>query len=179
MGDGELVVVADGGEHADDGDGLHLPLHPLQEGPSGLHIQRGQLLPIELKAAPNHHVVLYHGLDILRPVHHGGDAGSGRRADPDQAHLRQVLALHNRVGALGRAQHRLPDLLPVHAGDLQHFPDGAENPLIHVIRGGVLDLRHNFPPLVDDDRVRVGAAHVDSQLVHYTAPPLTRSSSGM
>ena len=165
-GDLLFVVASDGGERAGDGDGLAPPLHAGEERPRRAHVQGSQLLAVELKAAPDDDGLLDDLLDVGRPVHHRRDTRGGGGSDAHQADLGQVLPLHDGVGALGSAQHGLGDLPAVDAGGLQHIVDGAQNAIVHVARGGVLDVGDHLQLVVDDDGVRVRAAYVDAQLIH-------------
>ena len=175
-----LMVIADGGEHAGNGNGLHaLCLHFFKERLGGSGIQRSQLLAVIFKAATDDGAAHGHLLNILRPVHHGTDAGGGRRADAQDADGGQILALHNGVGALGRTQHCLMDLRGIHTGDLQHRAHSAQNTVVNIRRGGILDVRHHRAVLVHQDGIRIGAAHINSEFIHDQLPPLQRSSRGM
>ena len=163
----ELVVVADSGEHAGDGDGLDaLGLHIGEEGLGSFGVEGGELLAVVLKAAADDGAADGDLLNILGPVDHGADAGGGRRADAQDADGGEILALYNGVGALRRAEHGLMDLLGVHAGDLEHGTHRAQNAVINVCGGGILDICDHRTVFVDQDGVRVGAAHVNSEFVH-------------
>ena len=180
LGSRPLVVAANSGEHAGDGHRFDsLGLQILKKGPGGRLIEGGQLLTIVLKATANDGGPYGDFFQILRPVHHGGDAHRGGGAQAQHADGGQMLALHDGIGALGGAQHGLADLLPVHARLLQHRPYGGQNAVIGVRRGVPLDAGHHLSLFVQKDGVGIGAAHVDSQLIHQALPPLQRSSSGM
>ena len=158
-----LVVVPDGGEHAGDGHRAHpFGLQPLEEGAGRLLIKGGQLLAVVLKAAADDGGVHGDGAQILRPVHHGRDAHRGGGADAQHADGGQVAALHNGVGALGGAQHGLADLPAIHAGLLQHRADGVQDAVVGVGGGVALYAGHHLEVFVDEHRVGIGAAHVNS-----------------
>ena len=166
-----LMVIADGGKHAGNGHRLdpgRLQLLKKSGGRSG--IQRGQLLAVVLKAAADDSGRRRNALQIFRPVHHGRDPPGGRRADAQNADRGQILSLYDGVRALGSPQHGLPDLGTVHPGLLQDRADRGQNAVIN-IRGGVpLDRRHHMQRLVDQNSVRVGASHIDPELIHLSIP---------
>ena len=175
----QFVVVPDGGEHAGDGDGLDaLGLHVQVERLGRRLIQGSQLLAVVLKAAADDGAAHGDALDVLRPIHHGQDAGGSRRANAQDADGRQVLALYDGVGTLGSAQHGLVDLRAVNAGLLQHSANSAQDPVIDIAGGGVLDVRHNVQVFVDEDGVGVGAAYVNAQLIHDRSLPCTVLPTG-
>ena len=78
----------------------------------------------------------------------------------------EVLALHNGVGALRRAEHGLMDMLGIHAGDLEHRAHRAQNAVVNIRRGGILDISHHRAVFVHQDGVRIGAAHINSEFIH-------------
>ena len=175
-----LVVITDRGEHAGDGDRAHaFGLQARKEGPGCPLVKGGEFLPVVFKPAADDGGIHSNGPEILRPVHHGRDPHCGGSADAQHADGRQMLALHNGVGALGRPQHGLPDFLPVHAGLLQHRADRIQDAFIGVGGGMALHTGHHIEVFVNQDGVCVGAAHINSQLIHQPRPPLHRSSSGI
>lgn len=80
-------------------------------------------------------------------------------------------ALDDGVGALRRTQHRLADLAAVHLRLLQQFLHRAHDALENISRSGILDLADDLEIFVDEDSIRVGAAHVDAQLIHLPHLP--------
>ena len=175
----ELIVIPYRGEHAGDGDGPHtLFLHLLAEVPAGILVQRRQLAAVELEASADDNGPFADGLDVVGPVDHRKDAAGRRGSYPHEADLRQVLSLDYGVGALGCAQHRLADLLPVDAGLIQDLLNCPDNALVDITGRGVLHARHNIVILVYDNGIRVGAAYIYSKLVHYRIPPFPLTSTG-
>ena len=175
----QFVVVPDSGEHAGDGDGFDaLGLHVQKEHLGRCLIQGSQLFAVILKAAADDRTAHGDALDVLRPIHHGRDAGGGRGADAQDADGRQVLTLYDGVGTLGSTQHGLVDLRAVNAGLLQHSVNSAQDSVIDIAGGGVLDVRHNVQVFVDEDGVGVGAAYVNAQLIHDRSLPCTVLPTG-
>ena len=112
----ELVVVAHGGEHAGDGDGLDaLFFHLEEELLRSFRVEGGEMLAVVLKAAAYDGAADGDPADVLSPVHHGRYAERGGRAYAEDADGREVLALDDGVGALGGAEHGLLYLAAVHA----------------------------------------------------------------
>ena len=121
-----FVVIADGGEHAGDGDGLDtLLLHFREECLSGVRIQRSQFLAVIFKATANDRAAHSNLLDVLRPVNHRTDAGGSRCADAQDTDGGQMFSFHDSIGALGGAKHGLMNLRGIYSGDLQHCAHGA------------------------------------------------------
>ena len=156
-----------------------LVLQARKKDPRRRLVKGGELLAVVLKSAGDDGGVCGNGAQILRPVHHGRNSHRSGSADAQDTDGSQMLALHDGVGALGGAQHSLADLRPIHAGLLQHGADCVQNAVIGVRGGMALDAGHHLKILVNQDGVRVGAAHVNSQLIHQPRPPLHRSSSGI
>ena len=170
----QLVVVAHGGEHAGHGHGLHATFHALEERAARGLVELCQALAIVLETALDDERVHAHRSDIVGPVHHRRDAHGSRRADAQDGDGRKALALHDGVRALGGAQHGLRDLRAVHAAVGQHGVHRAHDARVDIVRRGVLHRRHHVQVLVDQNGVRVGAAHVDAQFVHGLTPPSAR-----
>ena len=176
----KLMVIADGGKYAGDGDGLNaLCLHILKKCLRRGGIQRSKLPAVILKAAADDGAADGDPANILRPVDHGADAGGCGRADAQDADGSEIFALDDGVRTLRRAEHRLPDLFGVHTGDLQHGAHRAQNAAVNIGRGRVFNIRRHGPVFIHQNGIRIRAAHVDSEFIHRQFPPLQRSSSGM
>ena len=166
-----LVVRPHRGKDAGDGDGVHNALELRKEIARGRLIQGRKLLAVIFKAAADDRALFADEADVLRPVHHRRHAHGRRGADAQKSDLRQVLALDDGVGALRRAQHRLTDLAAVHLRLLEQLLYRAHDALKDISRSGILDLGDDLQMFVDKNGVRVGAAHVDAQLIHLPHLP--------
>ncbi len=166
LGGAQLMVIAHGREHTGDGHGLYAAHERGEKRPGGLLVQRGELLAVVLEAAADDRALFADEADVVGPVRHGGHAQRRGRADAKQADAGEVLALDDGVGALGGAQHGLADLAAVHLRLLQQLPHRAHDAVKDVGGGGIFDFGDNVEVAVDEDGVGVGAAHVDTQLIH-------------
>ncbi len=126
-----------------------------------LAVERDERAAVELVAALQHHDLGAHQLgQVLRPVHEGRQRGARGQADADRGDAAQVAPLHHRVGEVGGADHHRVRL--ARAGRLLHqLGEGAGDPGRHVRGGRRLDPR-GHRVVLEQDRVGVGAAHVDA-----------------
>ncbi len=124
-------------------------------------VERDERAAVELVAAFQHHDLGAHQLgQVLRPVHEGRQRGARGQADAHRGDAAQIAPLHHRVGEVGGADHHRVRL--ARAGRLLHQRgEGAGDAGRHVRRGGRLHPR-GHRVVLEQDRVGVGAAHVDA-----------------
>ena len=180
LGGATLVGVRHRGEHARYRHGF-VPLfaHGARHVAQLVFGKRADLATVELVAAVHQEISHAHGVfELLRPIGHAADGRGRRRADAQRRHLVQALALHDRVGAMRRAEHSEPDVRRRLGADLrQHLVHGRLNAAHHVLGRRAFRGGDQLQVAVDDDGIGVGASDVDPQppgtvrISHYACAP--------
>ena len=187
-----LVRVGHRREHAGHSNGLEaLFAHDARDLADLVFRQRADLATVELVAAVHEEVAHAHGvLQLVGPVGHAADGRRGRGAHAQRGNLVQALALDDGVRAVRGAQHGEPDVARRVGTDLgDHLVHGGHDAAHDVLGGGAFRRGHQLEVAVDDHRVGVRAAHVDTQtpdallICHYACTSslfiaATRCSTG-
>jgi hypothetical protein len=99
---------------------------------------------------------------------HRHDATGRRQASSDHSDGHQLLAFHEGVGELGRADHNTAYIRHGAARTLQYATDRRNDARTNVMRGGRLDPGYD-PASIQQGRIRVGATHVNANMHRF--PP--------
>ncbi len=174
------MIIAYSGKYAGNGNGFDALFLKVQEKAFGCFpVKGGQLSAVVFKTAANQSSVHSNGFQILCPVHHGRNVQSRRSANAQYSDRGKTFPLHNGIGTLGGSQHSLPDLGAVNAGFFKNCMDSSKNSTVYILCGRLLYTGRHTKLIVNQNRVRIGAAYVYTKLIHYAFPPLQRSSSGI
>ena len=118
-----------------------------------------------MAALDHRDLALDHRGEVRRPVAERRQAGARRQADADRADPAQGAPLHDGVDEMRRADHDGIDGLVADGAGCREAGERVEDPAGHVWRRRRLD-GGAHPPLLDQHRIRVGAADVDADASH-------------